>query len=284
MNRKRIALLGGDARSAQLYCLLAADGQAVSAYALEAALPCADSLAAALDGADFAVGPVPLSQNGLSLFTPLSDKCLPFPMLRSALGERRLFCGAPGQADKSFAPGQLCDLLALPEMAFWNAVPTAEGAILLALQERHAVLLGSRCLVIGYGRIGKVLADRLLGWHAPVTVAARRPEDRALAAVLGCASCSCGQEALLAAAAAADIIFNTVPMPLLNEEILSQISPGCVIIDLASRPFGVDYPAAKRLGVKAICAQSLPGKVAPVSAAYYLRMALYHLMEAAGQA
>ena len=54
-------------------------------------------------------------------------------------------------------------------------MPTAEGAIQLAMEELPITLHGARVLVIGYGRLGRVLADRLAGLKARVSVAVCRP-------------------------------------------------------------------------------------------------------------
>ena len=53
--------------------------------------------------------------------------------------------------------------------------------------------------------------------------------------------------------------------------VLAQLKPGCVLIDLASKPGGVDFEAAKELGVHAVQALSLPGKTAPRAAAEIIR-------------
>ena len=53
------------------------------------------------------------------------------------------------------------DYFTREELSIANAIPTAEGAIEIALSETPFTLHKSRCLVIGYGRIGKILADRL---------------------------------------------------------------------------------------------------------------------------
>ena len=54
-----------------------------------------------------------------------------------------------------------------------NAVATAEGAIAEAVLHSDGTLHGAACLVIGFGRVGLALAQRLRGLSAHVTVAAR---------------------------------------------------------------------------------------------------------------
>ena len=72
---------------------------------------------------------------------------------------------------------------------------------------------------------------------------------------------------------------NTVPSRVLGAEQLAALKPGALVIDLASKPGGVDFDAAARLGVKVIWALSLPGKVAPVSSGEYIKNTVYHIME-----
>ncbi|MBO4422886.1 MAG: hypothetical protein J5879_05570 [Clostridia bacterium] len=62
------------------------------------------------------------------------------------------------------------------------------------------------------------------------------------------------------------LIINTVPAPVADNNVLSFVDPDTLIIDLASMPGGVDFEAAKRRGIKALHALSLPGKTAPLTA------------------
>lgn len=273
--KKTIAIIGGDARSVALHQMFAGDGHDVRAYALEKAIPCENSLHGALAGAHFAVGPTPCSRDGLSVHAPLSDKLIPLPLLASALKERLLFAGSLDNARRHFP--NAVDLLCLPQVAMRNAVPTAEGAILLALQEADITLFGAHCLVLGNGRIGKALSARLAALHARVTVAARGAEDRALCEVLGTEAVSFGKD-FCPAVAKADFIFNTVPERVL-EGALPFCKKGALYIELASPPYGTETSQAQQAGLTYIMAQGLPGKCAPRSAAGYLRQAIYRALQ-----
>ena len=68
----------------------------------------------------------------------------------------------------------------------------------------------------------------------------------------------------------------------MGREELEDLKPGCLVIDLASAPGGVDFAAAEELGVKAIQALSLPGKVAPVTAALAIKAAIYNILTELG--
>lgn len=105
--------------------------------------------------------------------------CGLFALLRP---EQRLYAGGVKAADREAAAEfglTLTDYLSREELAVRNGVPTAEGAIEAAMAATDVTLCGTPCLVIGFGRIGKLLAHRLRGLGAEVTVSARRLDDLA---------------------------------------------------------------------------------------------------------
>ena len=148
------------------------------------------------------------------------------------------------------------------------------------MEELPITLQDARVLVIGYGRLGKVLARQLHGLGARVTVAARNPADRAWVRAWGYGDVP--SDHLAGHTGGFDLSCNTVPVCLLDREALSGVTPGCLVIDLASKPGGVDFAAAGELGVKVIWALSLPGKVAPVTAGKAIRSAIYNIMTELG--
>lgn len=159
---------------------------------------------------------------------------------------------------------EVIDYFQREEFAVMNAVPTAEGAVEIALREMPVTLFGSKCLLLGFGRISKVLARLLTAFGAQVLVAARKHSDIAWAKINGCEAIHMSE--LSDHLRDIDCLFNTVPAVILGEEKLSRLGRGCLVIDLASKPGGVDFETAKNLGLKTIWALSLPGKVAPYSA------------------
>ena len=76
-----------------------------------------------------------------------------------------------------------------------------------------------------------------------------------------------------------DLVFNTVPAPVLGAEALRKLQPTALVVDLASKPGGVDFAAARELGRRVEWALSLPAKTAPRAAAGYVRDSLYQIME-----
>ena len=145
-------------------------------------------------------------------------------------------------------------------MQIRNAVPSAEGALMIALERMPGTLHGSSAFVIGYGRIGKLLADRLRAFGANVTVFARKESDRAFAEAFSCRAAPI--EALAERLGEADVLFNTAPAALLAPEALDALKPEAVFIELASRP----CCDSERL----LLSPALPARTSPAAAAQYI--------------
>ena len=175
----------------------------------------------------------------------------------------------------------LLDYYDREELQIANAVPTAEGAIQLAMEATDRTIHESSCLVIGYGRIGRLLAGRLRALGARTAVSARRYSDLAW---IRAENFQCLRtDALAGALGQFDLILNTVPALILDAGLLGETKETCVILDLASAPGGVDLAAAQRLGRRAIAAPGLPGRTAPRTAAAAIRDSIYHILEERGE-
>ena len=170
------------------------------------------------------------------------------------------------------------DLLEIADFVQQNAVLTAEGAVFAAMQATVGALTGSRCMVVGYGRIGSALAHMLRGLGAQVLAAARRPEIRLQAQKEGMEVCDTRETTLADAAALADCVFSTPPTMLLTENVLKRIRQGVPVIDLASPPYGVDLEAAQKLGVHAWRESGVPGRYCPGAAAGLMEAAVERLL------
>jgi dipicolinate synthase subunit A len=172
------------------------------------------------------------------------------------------------------------DFLSREDFLILNAVPTAEGALELAMREMPVTLHGSEVLVAGYGRIGKLLCNSLSALGASVTASARKDEDFAWMDALGYRPVHTMK--LDGALGGFDAVFNTIPHLTLTSARLREFKPSCVIIDLASAPGGTDFKAAERLGLCCRWALSLPGKCAPESAARNMRLVLGRILAERG--
>jgi dipicolinate synthase subunit A len=157
----------------------------------------------------------------------------------------------------------------LDSIAYLNAIPTAEGAIYKAMEYTETTIHGLNVLVLGFGRCGKILADKLKGLNANVFCEARNEKDLAHIKALGYNVVELNNiEAVLNDM---DVIFSTVPAKILDKERLTFVKKDSIIIDLASAPGSVDYDECVRLGINAYLELGLPAKIAPKSAAIYLK-------------
>ena len=113
-----------------------------------------------------------------------------------------------------------------------------------------------------------ILAEYLNSLHAKVTVCARKDTARTNALMAGCETI--GFDALEQTLANTNVIINTVPSLVLNKKQLALLNKDVVLIDLASKPGGIDFEAAAYYGLSPIHALSLPGKSSPKSAAKFI--------------
>ncbi len=261
---------------AYLASLLARDGWAVRSWCLAGA-PGETRPSEAME-APRLVLPAPLEKDGTLNGTgmPLSEL---WPRLRAG---QRVYAGAASAAAREAAERhglRLTDYMEDEALAVENAVPTAEGALAAAMERMSVTLHGAPCLVLGFGRIGKLLSRDLAALGARVSVAARRPESLAWAEALGYAPLHTRR--LTGELGGFRAVFNTVPAPVLDAALLRELPRGCVLIELASRP-GIDAEAAETLGITLVKAGGLPGKVAPETAAHALRRALYRIWKEEG--
>ena len=236
--QKRFAVIGSDARQ-----LAAGRALARAGYAVEGP----EEIALA----DYILLPLPLD----AARTPLAE------LLRAARPGALALGGMLSEEAKAIAAEAGVELV---ELTMRNAIPTAEGCIGVLLAQRKRTLWGSAVLLLGFGPVGQAVGTRLAALGAHVTVAARRPAQRAQAESLGMQGAELARLARLAPAF--DTVVNTIPAQVLTAPVLARLRPGSLIVDLASRPGGTDFDAAARCGHKAIHALSLPAACAPETA------------------
>ena len=169
------------------------------------------------------------------------------------------------------------DILKLEENAIKNAIPTAEGAIYTAIQNSDITLNSSNILIMGFGKIGKVLANMLRGFGANIYVEARKKSDLAFIKSYGFNEIDLND--LDKYLSRFDFIFNTIPFVLLDESKLRLLKKDVTLIDLASTPGGIDYKVAKELNLNTDWALALPTKVAPKTSAMYLKESIDEIIK-----
>jgi len=161
------------------------------------------------------------------------------------------------------------DLMDYDDLAILNAIPTAEGAIKIAIEKTDTTLCNSNILVLGFGRIGKVLSKMLTGIGANVYCEARKEKDLAQIRAMGYNDVDLNN--LDNYLPNADYIFSTIPHMILDKSRLDLVKKDVCIIDLASNPGSVDFEYAKEKNINASLELALPAKVAPKSSAIYFK-------------
>jgi len=283
---KSITIIGGDLRQLTLAELLGKEGYSVSVYGFgndyitEKYTIIDDIISKPAD--DIIILPMPVTLDSKTVNAPFNKEPIPLSNLKNCIkGAKLVLGGRINQETIRLLGGvKYIDYGIREELMIKNAVPTAEGAIEIAMAETPCTINKSKCLIVGYGRIGKVLSKLLLCLGADVTVSARKYSDLAWIEVNG--GKAVHNNNIINVADSFDIIFNTVPTLILDEKILKRINPDCVIIDLASKPGGVDFEKAGDLGLKIIWALSLPGKVAPITSGEIIKDTIMNILEEEG--
>ncbi len=166
------------------------------------------------------------------------------------------------------------------ELAIRNAIPTAEAAIALAIEEQDLTIFGSKVLITGMGKVGLTLLRRLINLGAETYAVSRDNANLARAEEYGAKIIR--YKNLAQKIGDFDLIYNTVPAMIFDQNIISQMNNRSVIIDLASKPGGVDFDFAQEIGINAFLAPGLPGKYAPQSAGKYLADYISNLLKRKG--
>lgn len=230
------------------------------------------------DNADIVIGPTPFSKDDVKI----NGESLECNELINYLSntDKILCAGAISKNMKIKLKKKrvkFYDILEEDGVSVFNAIPTAEGAIGVAMSMTDFTIHGSNVLVLGYGNIGKILSKMLYGIGANVYCEARNKKDLAFIEAMGYNSISLSS--LDNYLYDMDIIFNTIPSLILDKKRLKCLKKDSVIIDLASSPGGVDFKEAKELNINATWTLALPTKVAPRTAAIYLKRVIDELIK-----
>lgn len=274
---KTISIVGGDLRTVKLIELLRKEEYNIYTCGLEM---CEDihetekvQLSECIQKNNIILSSIPLTKDKEKINAPFSKENIKVQELLNNAENKTIISGNIfDEYIQKYEKINFIDLLKDEELTILNSIPSAEGAIQIAMEQTQITLNGAKVLIMGFGRIGKILAKMLLGFGSEVYCEARKPSDIAWIKSYGYFPVLL--EELESHLYKYDIIFNTIPTLILNQELLSKLNKDCVIIDLASVPGGVDFEQAKKLNIKTIWALGLPGKVAPITSAKYIKKIL----------
>jgi len=268
----RILILGGDERLAELAKLLGNKGYTISTYGhenlREKNIMEYETLEEAINENKIIIGPVPFN-NGQKINMKLSNKIARVDdFIRFVKSDKIIYLGYPEQyfIDLAESKGiKYQDYNRDENYQIINAEITAEGAISIILNERNITIHDSRILLLGYGRIGKILSNYLKVFNDSLYVAVRKNIDLVWIEMNGCKGIRLDN--IDSIIKDIDIVINTIPAKVISNSSIDKMDKDSLIVDLASKPGGLDHDYARKKGIKTIHAFGLPGKTAPISAA-----------------
>ena len=259
-------IIGGDLRSFFLAKILSKEKNEVKLYGfdkLENFKEC-EKYDEMIRTSNNIVLPIPFSKDNQYVNMPFSNKDIAIREIFYYLENKTIFVGNMHQELKEELHrkhNQVIDFMKKEEFAILNAIPTAEATIEIILKNTKKILQNSNCFIMGFGRIGKVLAYRLKGLSAKVTCMITGEVEKAWAIAYGYETISIENlQKNCTKLKQYDIIINTIPKIILKEE-LKEFKKETLVIDLASKPYGIDRKIAEQEKLNFIEALGLPRKI-----------------------
>ncbi len=286
-NNARLAVIGGDYRMLSCAKFMSRLGYEVSVFGYEnyngdfENLYMSDTLSDCIENSDILILPLPYSDAQGFIKSAYSHKRITLAeILKICTSGKKIFGGC---LDENFINEcrklniTAVDYYKREELKVLNAIPTAEGAIAIAILETDITLHECECAVLSFGCVGRATARALNSLGSIVTVVARSATALSKAESLGYKSKHISD--ICAALKGKKLIFNGIPDKVITESVLKELDKNTIIIDLASKPGGVDLKEAEKYGIRVISALSLPSKYAPVTAGKYLAKTIDHILK-----
>lgn len=274
-----ISIVGGDSRITHLAKMYAEEGRTVFAYGQNKKeltsfnnIKFCSSIQDAVQNSDIIISSIPFSKDGINVFSPFSENSIKMDELANELNNKKFFAGSIPDSfyEKTIKNNvEIFDLMKQEDLTILNTIATAEGAISDIILNTSYNIHGSKILILGFGRVSKVLAQKLKNLNADVTCAARKDEDFAWMQALGFKILNINK--LDSNLKEFDVIINTVPQIILDENKLNFVKKDAFILDLASKPGGVDQKTCEQLHLNFKWSLAIPGKVAPTTSAIYIK-------------
>ncbi len=261
-------IIGGDSRQLYMADYFESLGYRISIYGLpQKGRKCITDLKKEIKNYDAVVLPLPITKDEKNIFSSEVIKESTDEILNMIDENQPVFGGMISKSLEAKIKKRTCfvyDYFKREEVTVMNTVPTVQGILKAMIDNIEYTIHSSSCAIFGYGRVARLTADILASIGADVTVCARKQGDLATARTKGYKGILISD--FYRYAPEYNIIINTVPSLVINNKVIDNLDKNCLIIDVASSPFGTDFAYAYEVGIKAIQCSSLPGKVAPKTA------------------
>lgn len=244
--------IGGDERQKQAANYLKKAGERVG-FAFE------ESELGAHIFADFVVLPLPVTRDSILV----NGTGIRLEAVWNFVNKNQILCGGLLPKSSECKAKSLYDYYTDEAFIIRNSVSTAEGVICEIIGRKPTNICGSKMAVIGYGKAGRAIAVRLRALGAQVYAAARSERDIANAQADGCEAVNL--YSMNEIADCLDAVVNTVPSRVLGRDFLERLKQGCLLLEVASAPYGIDFEVAEKLGIETVKLPSLPARYAPLS-------------------
>lgn len=160
-----------------------------------------------------------------------------------------------------------------------NSIPTVEGIIADVIVNTDITVKDSDILVFGYGNIGKVLVEYLTLLGANVTVSIIEENDKLYLDSNRIKNFySTDTNRLISEIGKNDIIINTVPSVIVNDDLVKYVNRNAYILDISSHPHGINQEVLDEFFIKNKLYLGIPGKVAPKTSGKILSKKINEVM------
>lgn len=264
---KSISFIGGDNRSLILSNVLedrykntklCRYGLGSSKNTLEECINC-----------DCIIFPIPFSKDGENLYSPLNDRQISIGKCIQNVENKTIFVGNIDnkingilEKNKNF----VVDIAKDAEFIKNNTIPTAEGIIQCIISNTDITIDKSNILIIGFGNVGKKAAELLNNLNSKVYCYDINKQEVANIETKGYNVLNNLDNYMKKM----DVIVNTVPTLVIDKDKFKFINKNTLIIDVASKPGGIDFVYAKENNYRVIQYLGIPGKIAPRTSAKYM--------------
>ena len=247
----------------------------------------------AVHQSDIIILPLPCTKDSVHLSGICGDCVALHDLLTESPDRQKYILG--GKIPKTFYDSanksgyKVFDYFEDEELQQKNALPSAEGALMVCMENTKKTIYGSSFGIIGYGRIGKILSNIIQQLGGKTTVFLRNQAVADEISALGYDTFilednqgTTYSEKFAKRLSGLDVVFNTVPAKIIKKETIKKITDKPIIIELASSPGGIDTEGARIYSLPVIYAPSLPGRYAPESAGQYIALTVCDILSKNG--
>lgn len=291
MKKNKLSFIGGDLITAYLINMFLEEGNKIITYAFDSAEDLinaddkkkskifAKSIEEAINFSDNIIFAMPFQNDSEKVISTFSLEQIEFKEIIPLLKNKNIFAGNLSEETIDILEKQNTTIYNLNEnneIKISNALITAEAAIGIIAADSNKTINGMEILVLGFGRLGKMVAKSFSSLNAKVTVEARKDADLAWINAYGYNALNL--ENLTENIHKYDIIINTVPFMLLDKERIEKLKKDVFVLDLADER-GIDTKEARKRNIKNLWALSLPAKNAPYSYAESIKNVMETILE-----